>query len=68
MRENISLCEDSLACPASKKNTETRVSKEQWWSVTERGKQKYLEKNLPQCHFALSTVCNNNYNGKHDNK
>jgi hypothetical protein len=27
------------------------MNTEQWWNDTERGKQKYWEKNLSQCHF-----------------
>jgi len=26
-------------------------SKEHWWNDTDRGKGKYLEKDLPQCYF-----------------
>jgi hypothetical protein len=26
---------------------------EHWWNGTDRGKLKYLEKNLSQCHFFL---------------
>jgi len=61
IRESIALCEGSLACPAYKKNTVTRMSMEQWWNDTDEEKQKYLEKNLFQCHFALCIVCDNSY-------
>jgi hypothetical protein len=29
------------------------MSVEYWWNDTDRGKPKYLEKNLSHCHFVL---------------
>jgi len=36
--------------PSSGRNKELQMSTEHWWNDTNRGKPKYLDKNLSQCH------------------
>ena len=54
--KGITLFKSSLALsiyPSNTGNTKTNISIEQWWKVTDRGKSKYWEKNLLQCHTLL---------------
>ena len=36
--------------PSSGRNKELQMSTEHWWNDTNRGKPKYLDKNLSHCH------------------
>jgi hypothetical protein len=40
------------ACPSNKSNIKVKLSMDQWWNDTERGKLEYSEEYLIQCHFA----------------
>jgi hypothetical protein len=54
--KGITLFKSSLALsiyPSNTGNTKTNISIEQWWKDTDRGKSKYWEKNLLQCHMSL---------------
>jgi hypothetical protein len=47
------LFNDAVICSGNKESIrEEKTSMEHWWNDTDKGKQKYWEKNLPQCHFA----------------
>jgi hypothetical protein len=53
IRNSTALFEGSHAsstCPSDHSNIKT-VNMEHWWSHTDKGKPKYSEKNLSQCHF-----------------
>jgi len=40
----------SPACPSSKSSVKMKMSTEHWWNGTDRGKLKYWDINLSQCH------------------
>jgi hypothetical protein len=42
----------SPACLSDKIIIKTKISVAHWWNISDRGKLKYSEKNLPRCHFA----------------
>jgi hypothetical protein len=54
MRKSITCFEHyqaSSACPSEKSSINIEMNMEFWWNNTDRGKPKYSEKNLAQCHF-----------------
>ena len=54
VRKSIALFEGSMsspACPSDKSHVEMQMSVEHWWNDTCRGKRKYWERNVSQCHF-----------------
>jgi hypothetical protein len=54
VRKSIAFFEGSLsspACPSDKSRVEIQMNVEHWWNDADRGKLKYWERNLSQCHF-----------------